>query len=71
MAHHKHPKHLAVLSMLLDEIPPKVIAGTLDVGLGFVYNIQNKYTKTVKTLKKNIPNPDQLWFPFIQQGKRD
>lgn len=63
MANHPHPKREQIISML-GELPPKVIAATLDVPYATVLGIKKNFFEAALKLKRAIPDPNQLRFRF-------
>lgn len=58
MANHPHPKRDQIISML-GELPPKVIAATLEVPYATVINIKEKFFDVILK-RKDTPDPRQL-----------
>lgn len=66
MAYPKHGSFDRILAALKEGTAPKQIARDLDVPHPTVLSIKNRYIDTVYVLKRQPPDRNQMWFPFIQ-----
>lgn len=58
---------LKIIERLIEGVTPQNVAWMYETPLSTVYQIKNTFLEAYYRLKKHVPDPDQLNFPFMHQ----